>query len=210
MILWAAAALALTGLGAWWALSLRDPIALEGFTARVSSLGLGGWFVMLGIQYLQIVLSFIPGGPIQVSAGALFGPFGGLLVIVVGILLANTTIFALVRRFGRRVLRYFVTDDYILKYKFLSDSKKLHTLVLILFFIPGTPKDALTYLFALTPISFRRFIILSLPARLPMILLSVFAGESILEGRFFRAGIILMVFALMAAFGALIKRRLFK
>jgi len=49
------------------------------------------------------------------------GPLGGVAVIVAGIVLANATIFALVRRFGRRVLDFFIEGETLSKYGFIGD-----------------------------------------------------------------------------------------
>ena len=201
LIVWAALMLGGTAFGIWWMISLQDPDVFTSFNERVASLGIGGWVVLLGIQYVQIVLAFIPGGPIQVAAGALYGPVGGLAVILVGIVLANATIFALVRRFGKRVLRLFVNERDVSKYGFLNGKVRLAPMVLLLFFIPGTPKDALTYIFALSPLAFWRFTFLSLIARMPGILVSVFAGDSIVQGGYRLATILFACIALLGILG---------
>jgi len=193
-----AVGVALTVFGIRWASQLSDPAALEAFRERIASLGPGGALVLLAIQYVQVVMAFIPGGPIQIVAGALYGPFGALALIVAGLVLANATIFALTRRFGRKVLRLFVGTRALSDYRFLGVLAKPSPLILLLFFIPGTPKDALTYIFALTPISPLRFTVLSISARLPAILVSVFAGDSLLKGKFLLA---MILFAIIAALG---------
>ena len=54
--------------------------------------------------------------------------------------------------------------------------------IFILFFIPGTPKDLLTYIAALLPIKPLEFIIISTIARFPSVISSTWAGASLLEG----------------------------
>lgn len=201
LIVWGTLMLGGTAFGIWWMMSLHDPDVFAMFNERIASLGIGGWLVLLGIQYIQIVLAFIPGGLIQIIAGGLFGPIGGLAVILVGIVLANATIFALVRRFGDRMLRLFVDERDVSKYRFLNGKVRLAPLVLLLFFTPGTPKDALTYIFALTPLTFWRFTFLSLTARLPGILVSVFAGDSIIQGGYRLTAILFASIALLAILG---------
>jgi len=193
-----AAGIALTVLGIRWAVELRDPAALEAFRERIAALGPGGALVLLAIQYVQVVMAFIPGGPIQIVAGALYGPVGALALIVAGLVLANATIFALTRRFGKKAMRLFVGTRELSDYRFLGALARPSVPVLILFLIPGTPKDALTYIFALTEIGLARFTVLSIAARLPAILVSVFAGDSLLRGKFLIAAIL---FAITAALG---------
>lgn len=199
---------AVTFFAARWILSLRDAQRLAAFQDWVETLGIGGWLLLFAIQYVQIVVAFIPGGPIQIVAGALFGPWGGLAICVGGTLLATATVFSLVSRFGHSVISLFVDESDILKYKFLNDEKRLEGLVLILFFIPGTPKDALTYLFALTKMDMSRFVLLSTLARLPAMVTSLLAGDSIVGGQWGRAVIMFAVMTVISGFGLLIHRKL--
>lgn len=187
-------------------MALRDPQVLAQFQQTIASLGFGGWLILLAIQYVQIVVAFIPGGPIQIVAGALFGPVGGLATCLLGILLATATVFSLVSQYGHRVIALFVQEKELRAYKFLQDGKRLELLVLLLFFIPGTPKDALTYLFALTPIKMSRFLLLSTAARIPAALTSTLAGDSIMNGEWLRA---LVCFSLITviSFGGLLLHR---
>ncbi len=177
-----------TVFGIRWALSMQDADKLIAFQQQIASLGLRGWGLLLAIQYIQIVLAFIPGGPIQIVAGALYGPWGGMATSLLGTVLASATVFGLVHRYGRRIITLFVDEQDILRYTFISDGKRLEQLVLLLFIIPGTPKDALTYLFALTPLSMGRFMFLSILARIPGVLTSTLAGDSIIQGDFIKAG----------------------
>ena len=48
--------------------------------------------------------------------------------------------------------------------------------------IPALPKDVFTYLAALTPLPFRRFLPLSMAARVPMIFCDTFAAGALMAG----------------------------
>lgn len=201
---------AITVLAARWMLSLRDPENLLRFQQKLNSMGPGGWFVLLGIQYVQIVIAFIPGGPIQMVAGALYGPWGGLSVCLLGTILATATVFRLVGRLGMRIISLFVDKKDVLRYRFLQDERRLEGLVVLLFFIPGTPKDALTYLFALTPIPFTRFLFLATMARIPAMLTSVLAGDSIVNGEWGKALIMFLIITMVTAAGFLLHRKIMR
>ena len=54
--------------------------------------------------------------------------------------------------------------------------------MIILFLIPGTPKDLLVYIAGLLPIKPLRFVLISTFARLPSVISSTIAGENILSG----------------------------
>jgi len=215
IIAWGILILAATTFGVWWVMSLRDPYELAAFQERIASLGIAGWIVLLGMQYVRVVLAFIPGGPVQIVTGAILGPLGGVAVIVAGIVLANATIFALVRRFGQRVLDFFIEGETLSKYGFIGDrirsvpQSKLVLSVLVLYLIPIVPADALTYIFALTPLKFWLFTLLSIVARMPGILISVFAGDNIIQGGYWQNTAMLFgVLALLVLAGIILKGKL--
>ena len=54
--------------------------------------------------------------------------------------------------------------------------------MIILFMIPGTPKDLLVYIAGLLPIKPLRFILISTFARLPSVVSSTFAGNTLMKG----------------------------
>ena len=62
--------------------------------------------------------------------------------------------------------------------------------MLILFLIPGTPKDLLVYLGGLLPIKASRFILISTLARIPSIISSTIAGDQLAVGQW-QLGLIL-------------------
>lgn len=193
-----------------WVLSLRDPERLQEFQEMLNSLGPGGWFILLGIQYVQIVVAVIPGGPIQIVAGALYGPWVGTATCLLGNLLATATVFYLVSRFGMRIISLFVDPKDLKVYRFLQNEKHVERLVILLFFIPGTPKDALTYIFALTPIRMKRFMLLSTISRIPAILTSVLAGDSIINGEWTKALVMFCIIAGISALGFVLHRWILK
>ena len=61
----------------------------------------------------------------------------------------------------------FVSRGKISELKFINNEKRLNLLIFILFFIPGTPKDVLTYLVGLTPMKLRTFLLITSIARIP-------------------------------------------
>lgn len=191
-----------------WMLSLKDPDKLAYFQNAIAAMGIRGWLVLLLIQYIQIVVAFIPGGPIQVIAGVLFGPLWGTVVCFAGAILASFTIFFLVSRFGKPVIKLFVADGDLDKYTFLQNAEKIESLAFILFFIPGTPKDALTYLFALTPIKASRFVIVTTAARLPAVFTSVLMGNSLIHGQWLASIVIFIVLGVLSAGGLLLHKKL--
>ncbi len=160
---------------------LSDPASQAQFEEWVNSLGVLGVGVMLLIQIAQIVIAFIPGEFVQVMAGVMYGTLGGLALCLVGCVFASAIIFALIRKLGRDFVVKFFGEEQLQKYDFLQDSSKLETLVFILFLIPGLPKDLLTYIVPLTPISMRNFLLLSTIGRIPGMVASTLIGSSVTD-----------------------------
>jgi uncharacterized membrane protein YdjX (TVP38/TMEM64 family) len=193
-----------------WVWTLRDADKLAAFQATIDSLGVWGFLLLLAIQVVQIVVAFIPGGPLQIVAGALYGPLLGMLICLVGTAMATATIFFLVRRFGAPVISLFVDVRDVTQYTFLKDAKRLEWLTVILFFIPGAPKDALTYLFALTAIPLSRFLVLSTLARLPAMVTSILAGDRIMSGQWMQSAILFFIVTVIGVAGVALRRKILR
>ncbi len=180
---------------------LATPEGREAFGAWVDSLGFGGWLVTLGIQLLQIFVAFIPGEPVEILLGYVWGPWLGMLTCLVGIFIGTLTIFLLVRRFGMPFVQKIVGTDDLTKYKFLSDKNKVELTVFILFFVPGTPKDALTYIAPIAPINPLKYLLIATFARIPSIITSTLLGDSIAEGDYLLAVIVFVITAAISVLG---------
>lgn len=157
---------------------------------KVNSLGILGGFLFLLMQALQIIVAFIPGEPFEIAGGILFGAAGGFFLCLFGILLGTVCVFYLVKFIGKPLVNVFVSEDKFKKFKILNDETKLEALVFILFLIPGTPKDVLTYMVPLTKIPPLRFFIIATFARMPSVIGSTVVGGNLGKGDWFWAAAI--------------------
>lgn len=181
--------------------TLATPEGRESFKEYIDGIGVGGWFVTLGIQLLQIFVALIPGEPVELMLGFVWGPWLGMVTCLIGILIGTSVIFLLVKRFGRPFVQKIVGDKDLSTYKFLSDPRKVDLTVFILFFIPGTPKDALTYIAPLAPIKPVKYILIATFARIPSIITSTLLGDSIAEGDYLLAIIVFVITAVISVLG---------
>jgi uncharacterized membrane protein YdjX (TVP38/TMEM64 family) len=177
---------------------LNDPAYREAFSAWVAGLGLGGIFILLGLQILQIVVAVIPGGPVEIIAGAAYGAWGGFGICAAGCVVASSLVFVMVRKFGLPLLRRFFGDRKTKRWKFLEDAKKTAMAVFILFLVPGVPKDILTWFVPLSRLSLARFVIISVVARTPAMLSSTMMGDSMIQGEW---GMVLVLFLVIGLAG---------
>lgn len=172
----------------------------EGLRDYIRSFGASGWLVFLVLQILQVFIALIPGELLESAAGFAFGPVVGTLLCYAGVVIASSLVFALTRKFGVKLVEVFISREKINQLRFLNTEKKRNFLIFIAFFIPGTPKDLLTYFVGLTEIRFGTFLAISLVARIPSIVTSTFGGHLLGEGKY---GLALVVYALTAAISLL-------
>ena len=155
------------------------------FKERVSSSGIWGMAALFGLQFAQIFLIILPGEPIEILAGMCYGGIGGLIFITISAAIITTMIVFLVRKLGRKFVYDFCSEEKIKKIensKLFKNTKKIELIMIILFMVPGTPKDLLVYIAALLPIKPLRFILISTFARFPSVISSTFAGSNLVAG----------------------------
>ena len=162
--------------------------------------GYGAWGVLIafGIQVLQVVVSPIPGEVIETGMGLAFGWFGGAVICLLGAALSSFLIMLLVRRFGTKFVELFVSLDKINNLKFINSEKKLNRWVLILYMLPGTPKDPLIFFFGLTRIKISTFVVISTLARIPSIVTSTIGGQWIEQKEWVKAIILYVAMGLIS------------
>ena len=136
--------------------------------------------VLIAINFAQVVIAFIPGEVVEQACGVL-GPYLGTLVCLISTVSGSCFVILMVRKFGRNLLYALCPKEKIDSISFLHDPKKRNTLTFLLFFIPGTPKDALTYAIGITDMSIPLYIALTTFARLPSIVMSTVSGDMIAD-----------------------------
>ena len=177
---------------------------------RVDGMGILGMLLVLGLQILQIVVAVIPGEVLEFVSGALYGAFGGLILDLAGIFLGQTLIYWLVAKLGVEFAEKLGGSKLLQRFGFLKDAKKLNLLVFFLYFIPGTPKDAICYVAPLFGIKYAPFMVISLFARIPSVVTSTFAGAAFGEGDFKQTIIIYAIVAVVSLIGLLVYNRFMK
>lgn len=167
---------------------MKNLSTMEGqiaFKEKVGGSSALGMLSLFGLQVAQIFLIIIPGEPIEILAGMFYGGLWGTVFIMVSSSIISITIFWLVRKFGRKFVYEFCDENKVAKIeksKLFQNPKKIELIMLILFLIPGTPKDLLVYVAGLLPIKPIRFILISTFARLPSVITSTLAGDRLAVG----------------------------
>lgn len=175
-----------------------EPGGLSRVIDDVRNAGPLGFLILLAMQFMQIVVAFIPGEVVQMAAGMMYGPWLGAAVVLLGCIISSAFVFAVVHRLGAPFVRDMVPTKYLDKFNAFEESGKLSIVVFILFLIPSMPKDAFTYLVPLTNMRMRDFLVLSNVGRIPGIVISTYAANGLVDGNITQSIIIFAVVAVIA------------
>ena len=182
----------------------------EHFRAWIDSLGSWGALAFIGIMTLQIVVAIIPGEPLEIGAGYAFGAMEGIILCQISVAIGTALVFWFVRYFGTKALEVFFPLEKINSLRFLSNNKRLYLLTGILFFIPGTPKDLITYFMGLTRIKLLPLLALSVFCRLPSIITSTISGNALGQAQYKLAAIVIAGTIIISIAGIIIYRHISK
>ena len=163
-----------------------------------------GSLIFLLICIAQVVVAFVPGELVESAAGVIFGPWQGIFMCMLGLTLGSVIVILLVRKFGVKLVETFYPSEKIDALPILNNPKKRNFMIFILFLIPGTPKDFITYLIGLTKVSIPMYILLTTFARIPSIITSTFIGDAAGNGDFMLTIILIAITAVISGAGYLV------
>lgn len=181
-----------------------DPAAVRSFVAEhaiLSRVAIGG------ANALQIALAFLPGEPVELASGYAFGFWEGTLVCMAASAVASSAIFWAVRRWGWSLVGVFFDRSHLERFSWLRDARRLELVMLVVFLIPGTPKDFLTYFAGLTDMRFGAVLGITTLGRIPSIVTSTVAASALGNGNYGVAAASIVVAVALAAAGGLLYRR---
>lgn len=181
---------------------------LDQFRAYLKSFGPWSAVAFMSFQVLQVVIAIIPGEPIQIAGGYIFGTFWGTVYSTVGITAGYLMVFFAVKFLGLPLVKRFVPDKEFEKFRALMNSPKLEVTIFLLFLIPGIPKDILVYMAGLTPIKAGVFFIIITVARMPAMIGSSYIGEKIGTGEYTMVTIVSAIACILFIAGYIYKDKI--
>lgn len=167
----------------------------------LDSYGWKGYLVLMGLQCLQVVVALIPGEVVELGAGYAYGALEGTFICLIGIAISSSLIFLLVKKVGVSLVETLISREKLLQLRFINSERKLNRVVFLLFFIPGTPKDVLTYFVGLTHMRLPEFLLISLTARIPSVVSSTICGQMLGDKNFQMAGIVYAITGAISILG---------
>ena len=139
---------------------------------------------MVAVNALQIVLAFLPGEPVELAFGYAFGFLEGTALCLLASALASSAIYWAVRRWGWRVVGLFFDRSALEGVSWLRGTRRLELAMLVVFLIPGTPKDFLTYFAGLTRARFGAVLAICTLGRIPSVVTSTVAASAFGSGEY--------------------------
>ncbi|MFQ5620374.1 MAG: TVP38/TMEM64 family protein [Candidatus Nanoarchaeia archaeon] len=138
----------------------------QGLRSQILSYGAWGPIMFMILHIIQVIIAPVPGQPIGLAGGYLFGIWAGTFYTLLGNTLGSWIVFWASRRFGRPFIEKVIHKNTLKRFDYVCKDKG--GFVLFLFFlIPGLPNDAICYLAGLTPLKIRTLLLLAIVGRLP-------------------------------------------
>lgn len=162
----------------------------ETLDAWLKGFGTWGKVVFVLIRALQTVVKFVPAEPLEIGSGYVFGTFGGCLLCSLGTFLGSLVIVLLTKFAGTRIINAMIPEKRIVSVQGYLERINVGFSLAILYLIPGTPKDLITYFIFMLPISVPKFFLITTFARLPSIISSTWCGSVLGQGNYIMSAVI--------------------
>lgn len=153
----------------------------EKIRAFISQFGMAAPLVFMGLQIFQVIFAPIPGEATGLIGGYLFGAFWGFIYSSLGLTIGSYLSFSIGRMLGQRYVRKMIPKPYLERMDFLMRHQGV-LVIIILFILPGFPKDYLCLFLGISTLPMRAFLLIAALGRMPGTLLLSLQGESLFEG----------------------------
>lgn len=181
-----------------------DVFSAAGFKTFIDSLGWGGPVVYIAMILVAVVISQIPGVPLTIAAGALWGPLAGGLYSVIGGFLGSLTAYYLSRTLGRSAMKA-LTGRVVI----FNESKSemyLGILIFVTRLLPLFPFDIVSYAAGLSGLSLRVYALATLLGMIPSTLLLTYLGSAFVVSVPFALGMSAIAIVVLVGLPLVIRR----
>lgn len=179
---------------------VAQPVQMEVWMKRYP---FAGRLVYVAMSLFQVVVAVVPGEPVELAGGYVFGALEGTFLYLLGATLGSLLIFVLVRKYGTSLVELFFEKKKLEDLRFLRNSKRRNILLSIFFILPGTPKDLLCYFAGLTDIKFKVWVWVCSIGRLPSVISSMLGGDALETRNYTGALMVLGITVFVSGMGLL-------
>lgn len=163
---------------------VRFALEPERFRAWVEEQGIWGPIAYCLMVMVQIVIAIIPGEPFEIAAGYAFGALRGTVLYLAAATVASVLVFWLVRRYGVGLVELVFSREKLRSVGFLRSTPRRDLLFLVVFMLPGTPKDLLCWFAGLTDMRLGAWLIICSLGRIPAAVASTVGGAALGSGTY--------------------------
>lgn len=182
----------------------------ELFRKWAASYGMWSRVAYVGMVILQVVVAVLPGEPFEIAGGYAFGAVEGTILCLAACTAGSLLVFGLVRRFGVPFVEMFFPPEKLEKVKFLKTTPKRDFIFMLIFMLPGTPKDLLSYFAGLTDMRFSLWLMICSLGRLPALVTSTVGGDALGTKDYWFAVFVFAATMVVSGIGLLIYDRICK
>lgn len=150
---------------------------VEKLQEYILSFGRKAPLVFAIIQFMQVVISPIPGNITTVVGGAVFGFWQSFLISSISVILGSIAAFGLARAFGRPFVDFVIGKERVAKY-FDTITKNKKILFVLIILLPFFPDDIICFIAGISGMTWGFFILCMLAARPPGLLISALIGSA--------------------------------
>ena len=182
---------------------IADPSA---FRAWLNQFGSFDEALFILIRAVQTVVKFIPAEPLEIASGYAWGAVRGMMYCILGNMLGTAAVFVLTKHFGQKIIELFLPVRNMKTLSVFKSSKRTYSLFFLVYLIPGSPKDGLTYLAGLMSLKPLPYMLITAMRRIPSVLSSTLCGATLAEKQYGLAALLFVALCILALFGALVYR----
>ncbi len=166
------------------------------------------YLIYFAIQIIQIIICIIPGQFMNMAAGWLLGFPAAFLISLAGAAVGTIFTYYLSKLLGQSAIRVLMEPEKFNRFLNRLNSERAYIAVLILYFIPGLPKDFLGYIAGVSNMKFLPFLVLSLIGRTPSLAASIMTGSMLYKGIYTGVIILAALMVLLIVLGFVYRARL--
>ncbi len=206
-------ALLVAGVFLAWRLGLFDLLTVENIDRLDTWFESLGWWAPLAFVVLWVVASvlFLPGLPITIAGGLVFGAVWGTVWTTVGANLGAVAAFLIGRYAARGMVEGVLEKNRALRKIDEGVKNQGWRMLLITRLVPIFPFNIQNYVYGLTDIPLKTYVLVTLPCMVPATVAFNFAAGSVRTGDFTKTlwylGIAAVSFVLLSLIPGWVRRR---
>ncbi len=152
----------------------------ENLQQYVASFGAWAPLAFFTLQFLQVIISPIPGSVTTLVGGVLFGFFPGFILSFGAVFIGSLGAFLLGKKFGRPLVERIAGKKIVEKYMD-SVSSRQRILLILMFLLPFFPDDVLCLIAGLSALNLPSFALIMLCTRPWGLLFSALVGSGVIS-----------------------------